>query len=279
MATDIEARTQLSRDLGDLFAGTTTDVGDTTTLKDDKLLNYDDDEFVTKFTTWVELVSGADAGLSRRMSSKTGADAKVVAFPNAIGSGIDYEVHNVAIPDDKDDAITQALNLLNGVVLFKKAQAEITIVADQFDYGVPAGFYRNQIRQVHLVSAGDTEITRELYDWEPRVNSSGGDDIHFFSRLQAGQVMRIFGHQVVALSDLTDGSGNLLILSARAAMHIYQSIISVSPSEQVGRYQTLLTDMTALYNERLLRYRETGIPFSMLTQAYKGSTLDRDFSV
>ena len=279
MATPAEARTQLSRDLGDLFTSVTTSQGATTTLNDTQLDNYDDDLFVTKFNTWVEMVDGADAGVSRRVTSKTGPAATVVAFPAVIETGVAYEIHNVATPDQKDDAITHALNLLNGVVLFKKARADITIVADQFDYDVPAGFYRNQVRQIHLVSAGDTEVTRELYDWEPRVDSGGGDDIHFFSRLQEGQVMRVFGHQVVALTDLVDAGGNLLILSARAAMHIYQTILSTSPSEQVGRYQTLLTNMTALYNERLLRYRETGIPFSMLTQAYKGSTLDRDFSV
>lgn len=273
------ARTQLSRDLGDFFSRTLTSAGTTTTITDTFLDNFDDDDFVTKFQTWLKVVTGTDNGLSRRITSKLASVATHVALPTGMDNGATYEVHRIAIPDDKDDAITHALNLLNGTILFKRAQAEFTIVADQFDYNIPSGFYRDQLRQVHLVASGDTEITRELFDWELRIDSGDAVDIHFFSRLNAGETIRVFGHQVVALTDLVDGEGFALILSARAAMHIYSTIIGQAPTEHVARFQTLLTIATNLYNERLSKFIDIGIPFTLRTQAYRSSTLGLDFSV
>ncbi len=272
------ARTQLSRDLGDYFASTSTASGNTTTFTDSFLANFDDDEFVTKFQTWLKVIGGTDAGLSRRITGKVTGLVTHIVLPNGLGTD-DYEIHRLAIPDDKDDAITHVLNLLNGTILFKRAQAEFTIVADQFDYNIPSGFYRDQLRQIHLVSAGDTEITREIFDWEFRIDSGGAVDIHFFSRLQAGETIRVFGHQVVALTDLVDGSGAALILSARAAMHIYSTIIGKAPTEHVARFQTLLTIATNLYNERLSKFIDIGIPFTLRTQAYRSGNLGLDFSV
>ena len=273
------ARTQLSRDLGDYFSRIATSGGTTTTSTDTFVENFDDDEFVTKFQTWIKIITGTDAGLSRRITGKVGAVMTHVAFPVGMDNGATYEVHRLAIPDDKDDAITHALNLLNGTILFKKAQAELTIVTNQFDYAVPSGFYRDQLRQLHLVSAGDTEITRELFDWEIRVNSSGAAEIHFFSRMNSGDTIRVFGHQVVTLADLVDGEGFALILSARAAMHIYGTIIGQAPTEHVARFQTLLTIATSLYTERLTKFTAIGIPFTLRTQAYRSSTIGLDFGV
>ncbi len=273
------ARTQLSHDLGDYFAGTTTSTGNTTTTTDSNLANYDDDNFVTKFETWILAIDGDNAGVWRRVTSKSGASLTHIAFANTMASGVAYEIHRIANPDEKDNAITQALNTLNGVVLFKKAHSDITIVADQFDYNVPSGFYRDQIRQVHMVSDGDTEITHELFDWEPRVDSGGGNDIHFFSRLQAGITVRVFGHQVVALSDLVDQEGEALILSARAAVHILQTIISQAPNEQIQRWQTMLTTAAGLYQERLLRFRAIGIPVTQRVPGMSSGFTDRDFGI
>lgn len=278
MATAAEALVQLNRDLGDHFASTTTSAGTSTTLTDTELANYDDDEFINKFDTWLKVISGTDVNLIRRITSKSGAVATHVALPTGTDSGASYQIHRVARPDDKDDAITRALNILNGVVLFKKAHSDVTIVADQFDYDVPSGFYQDQVRQIHLVSSGDTEITRQIFDWEPRVDSGGGNDIHFFSRYQAGEKVRVFGHQTVALSDFTDGDGSMLILSARAAMLIYNDIIATVPTDEVARYQTLLTNITNAYNERVVRFKQTGIPLTLRSQAYRGATTDRDFS-
>jgi len=273
------AQTQLSRDLGDHFSSTLTSAGTTTTTTDTRLSNYDDDRFVNKFDTWVEIISGTDAGLERRVTSKTGAVLTHIAFPSGADNAATYKVHRIATAAEKDDAITHVLNLLNGVILFKKAQAEITIVADQFDYDVPSGFYRDQLRQVHMVSDGDTEISHELFDWEPRVDSGGGNDIHFFSRLQAGTKIRVFGHQVVAIGDLTDGDGDALILSARAAVFILNTLITQAPNDQIQRFTTMLTTMAALYQERLVRFRRTGIPFTLRVPGMSSGFTDRDFGI
>ncbi len=273
------AQTQLSRDLGDHFSSTLTSAGTTTTTTDTFLSNYDDDRFVGKFDTWVEIISGTDVGLSRRVTSKSSAVLTHIAFPSGADNGATYKVHRIATPAEKDDAITHVLNLLNGVIFFKKAQSDITIVADQFDYNIPSGFYRYQVRQVHQVSDGDTEITYELFDWEPRVDSGGGNDIHFFSRLQAGTTVRVFGHQVVAIGDLVDGEGESLILSARAAMFILTTLISQAPNEQIQRFQTMLGTAAALYQERLSRFSLTGIPFTVRVPGMSSGFKDRDFGI
>ncbi len=277
MATAIEARTQVSRDLGDFFDGTTTSSGSTTQFNDTKLANYDDDIFVTKFNTWALAVDGTNAGEFRRVTSKSGTAVTTVAFSNTMASGVKYEIHRVADPDEKDAAVTHTINLLQGVVLWKRAHKDITIVADQFDYDVPSGFYRDQIRQIHHVSAGDDEITREIFDWEPRVDSGGANDIHLFSRLEAGEKIRVFGHQVVALSDMTDGDGFMLIMSARAAMYILKNVIAQAPNEQIQRWQTLLTTNTVEYTERLARFTDIGIPFTQRLSGMRSGGLDRDF--
>ncbi|KKN77079.1 hypothetical protein LCGC14_0364180 [marine sediment metagenome] len=277
--TTVLARTQLSRDTGDFFTSAATSTGNTTTFTDSLLANYDDDIFVTKFITWLKVTSGTDTGLSRRITGKVNGLVTHIALPNGVASSDTYEIHRLAIPDEKDDAITHALNLLNGTILFKKAQAEFTLVADQFDYDVPSGFYRDQLRQVHLVSAGDTEVSREVFDWEIRVDSGGGNDIHFFSRLQAGETIRVFGHQVVVLGDLVDGEGFALILSARAAMHIYDTIVNQAPVEDIARYQLLLGRATALYGERLTKFVEIGIPATARSEAYRAATIGLDFSI
>ena len=68
----------------------------------------------------------------------------------------------------------------------------------------------------------------------------------------------MFGHKASTLTNLTDGSGRLLILTAYAATILINQAIMSSPLQQVGRWQTALQSMQARYIERLTRFMEIG---------------------
>ena len=277
--TNALARTQLSKDIFDHFASTTTAGGGTTTTVDNLVANFDDDTFVSKYDTFIYAVAGTDAGLWRRVTSKAGITMTHVAFPNGVGNGIAYEIHRIANPDEKDVAIASALNLMNGVILFKKSFSDLTMVANQFDYGVPSGFWRDQPRQIHLVSSGDDEVTQELFNWTLRTASDGTPDIHFYDRMNADDKVRVWGHQVVAVTDLVDGEPEALLLSARAAILLYTQVISQAPQEQVSRYVSLLSVAQTTYTALLASFRPLGIPLTQLMPGMHVGRIGMDFGV
>ncbi len=275
--TSALARTALSQDMSDYFSSTTTSSGATTTTNDTLLANFDDDIFVGKFDTFILAVDGTNAGTWRRVTSKTGAALTHAAFANTMASGVAYEIHRLATPDEKDTAITRALNLLNGTILFKRSFTDVTIVADQYDYDVPSGFYRNQVRQIHMVSEGDSEITQQLFNWSIRTGSDGAHDIHFEDLLRTGASIRVWGHQVLVIGDMDDGDGFSQILSARAAVLLFTDIIANAPNEQVQRYTTLLGVADANFKTRLTTFSEPGIPLGQLIPGMTPGRRDRDF--
>ncbi len=273
------ARTQLSPDVSDFFASTTTAAGGTTTTVDNLVANFDDDIFISKYDTFIYAVAGTDIGLWRKVTSKSGITMTHVAFPNGIGNGVAYEIHRIANPDEKDAAIVRALSLLNGVVLFKKDFEDLTMVANQFDYGVPAGFWRDQVRQIHLVSRSDDEVTQELFNWAPRVASDGSPDIHFYDRVQDGDTVRVWGHKAMVIGDMDDLSPEALILAARAAILLYIDVIAQAPNEQISRYTTLLQSAGAHYTGLLNSFRPTGIPLTALKPGMNIGTRGFNFGV
>ncbi len=273
------ARTQLSKDMSDHFASVSTSSGSTTVTNDTLLTNFDDDIFVSKYDTFIYAVNGDNAGAWRRVTSKSSGALTHTAFDNTMASGVTYEIHRIGNPDEKDVAITRALNLMNGVILFKKAFSDLTMVANQFDYSMPAGFWRDQPRQIHLVSNSDDEITQELFNWTPRIDSGGTNDIHFYSRVTAGDTVRVWGHKVVAITDLVDGEPEALLLSARAAILLYTDVIAKAPQEQVARWTTILQVASASYAALLNSFRPIGIPLTALKPGMETGRRDIDFGV
>ncbi len=273
------ARSQLSKDMSDYFASTTTAAGSTTTTVDNLVGNFDDDIFVSKYDTFILAMAGTDVGLWRRVTSKSGITMTHSAFPNGVGNGISYEIHRIGNPDEKDVAITRALAIMNGVILFKKAFADLTMVANQFDYSMPSGFYKNEPRQIHLVSNSDDEITQELFNWTMRTDSGGTNDIHFYSRITAGDTVRVWGHQVLVIGDMVDQEPQALLLSARAAILLYTDVIAKAPQEQVARWTTILQVASAQYASLLNSFRPMGIPLTDLKPGMETGRRDIDFGV
>jgi len=260
MATAQQARAQLSKDLGDYFASITTSAaGGATTLVDTRLTDEDDDEFVTKRATlWIlgGQTGGPTSDEERGLSSKSGATATMKrGWSVTVQGSVNYEAHRLFTAEEKDRAITDALNHITGVILFERLTSTVTTVADQYDYDISSkGYYRNTPRQVHLVDADDSEITEPLYDWE----ILNGTTLHLNTKIVADKTLRMFGHKASTLTNLTDGSGRLLILTAYAATILINQAIMSSPLQQVGRWQTALQSMQARYIERLTRFMEIG---------------------
>lgn len=281
MATAQEARRQLSDDLGDYFVSTTTGAAaDAKDLIDAALLEQNNDEFPTKQAT--AFIKGGQVGgpvgdEERAIDTLTSLSSKLTmkrAFSVLTGSGVEYEAHRIFTAAEKTRAITTALNLCFPIV-FKRAQGEITMVADQYDYDISSlAFYRNEPRQVHLVSLSDTELTQELHSWDVR----DGVKLHLGFRPVDAQKLRLFGIKQPALSDL-DTTTTMLIITARAAWHLYDQGIAGKPSDFVGRYQGLREQAKAMFQERMTKYQPVGVSATIRTEVFDQGVVDVNWSV
>ncbi len=280
MAAAIDLRTQVSKDMGDFFSSTTTATGSTSTLVDDKLNNFDDGLFIVKFNTSILMTGGAQSGQERWIASKTGNTAVPKEnWAGATGSGSTYEVHRLFSAEEKDDAVTEALEEIAGEILFEKDAFEVTSVANQQDYDITsASFHNDEPRQVHLVSSADTEDTVELYGWQTIVNTSGVKRLHFVRVIEGGRTLRLFGHKKTTLSDITVGSKKALVLSARAAMYLLDGAL-VSPlslGQERQPFERMLARMAQRYAERKSKL-EVGFGATNRTNVFQRQTLDISF--
>jgi hypothetical protein len=277
------ARRQLAEDLGDYFVSTTTSDGAASgdTLVDDALKEQNDDRFITKQTSvWIEggQSNGPTSDQERGLADGTKVSDTITPTRNfdvtgatgsVIKSGIEYEVHRSFSAAAKNRAITQALRLCFPIV-FKRASGDVLMAADQYDYNISTiGLYRNEPRQVHLVNADDTELTREVFAWEVR----DGTNLHLLFRPTDGEKLRVFGIQQPAITDL-DATASLLIVSARAAWYLYEQAINSVPTDQVGRYKGLLEQAQRMFQERVIRFQEIGLPATLRTDVFDQSTTD-----
>lgn len=278
MATDIVAREQLSRDMRDFFRSTTTaTAGGATLLVDDRLIDEDDDDFITDETrVWIDggQSGGPVADEERAIASKSGNTATAKrAFSVTLPSAITYEVHRLFSAEDKDAAITVALDLVTPVI-FKFINTTILTVTDQFDYSLTAtGLYQNTPNSVHIVSEGDTEVDIPLFDWEIRDDTT----LHFRQRISGGRTIKLFGIGVAALSDISQPQ--LMILTSRALMFLYEGVINEAKQDNVARFERLLQLETTRYGTRKALYKRTAPPITQRTSAYDSFGQDFNFQV
>lgn len=278
MATDIEAREQLSKDMRDFFRSTTTaNAGAANQLVDARLSEEDDDDFITDETRiWIDggQSGGPVADEERAIASKSGATATAKRnFSVTVQSGVIYEVHRLFSAADKDAAITVALDLVTPVI-FDYINTTIVTVADQFDYSLTAtGLYENTPHSVHVVSTGDSERDIPIYAWEIR----DGTTLHLKRRINGGKTLRLFGIGKAALSSIDQPQ--LMILASRAAMYLYEGVLSEARNDQVARFERLLQMETNRYNTRKALYKRPAPPATMRTEAFDVDGIDFDFSV
>lgn len=281
MSTAVQARTQLSTDISDLFisAATANGAADGSTLIDDALEDIVDDSLLQPNQTASFLITSGSADTDERTT--TGKVTNTVTmrrnFSAQVSSADTYELHRQFSAAEKDRAITQALDLVFPMV-WKTVTFNVTIVADQFDYDITSAGFNNDIpHQVHRVSKGDSENTSKVYDWETRFDVGGAAKLHLFTRYETGITLRLFG---IAKPTLADISGtDLLILSSRAAMFLYETSLSSVQFDSTTVVERALALHTRLFNERVIRFMRMALPKTVRTKAIGNTRTDINFRV
>ncbi len=277
MATDIEARDQLSRDMFDRFSSSTTAISGTNlVLVDDRLSDEDDDIFVTRqATTWIEggQVNGPTSDEERAIASKSGNTITVkrtmsVTLPS---TAINYEVHRQFSAERKDEAISVALDLMVPR-LWKELIVDITTVTDQFDYDITAhGFHNNLLNEAFIVGDGDTEVDFALFAWEIRNQGT----LHLLQRILGGRTLRLRGITKPTLADVVQPQ--LQILTSRAAIYLYEGLANTAVNDQVPRWEQAITRESRRLAERLARHQLTAPPGTVRTEVYDHAITDFSF--
>lgn len=277
MATAKEARDQLSHDIGDDLEGrlsvTTSSNGTTTTVVSDEFLDFNDDELDTERMTLLS-EDGPNIDEERKVSLSDSTATATRAFGNATSINEEYSVHRLFTASEKDNAITQALKLL-WPTLFVKDEFEFDEVANQYDYDISAaGFYRDTPRQLHLVSEDDPELSLMLFDW----SYNPDDGFLKLGRLYGtGRTYRAIGHKQPALSDIT--SDELLIVTARAALYLYDQAMQTQRVDFLNRYEDARAVMAAALRERTVRFAPTPVAMTKRFSGYrKHRLIDKDWS-
>lgn len=276
MATDVEARDQLSRDMFDRFSSTTTtNAAGTTKLDDDRLTDEDDDIFVTRQSTiWVKggQVGGPVLDEERAISSKV---SNIITLRRAasvtIQANVDYEVHRLFSAERKDEALAVALDMMVPR-LWKELIVDVTTITDQFDYDISAhNFHNNLLNEVFIVSTGDPEVDFPLFAWEIRNQST----LHFLQRIQGDKTVRLRGITTPTLFDVNQPQ--LQILTSRAAIYLFEGIAIEGVNDQVQRWERAITREEKRLAERIARHQLVAPPSTMKGTVYDHSIVDFNF--
>lgn len=274
MATEAEARVQLSKDLGDYFASTATANGAAggTTIVDATLADWDADSFFLQRRR--TMVYHVDDDEERRADESVGLTGSPIdtltltrGFSAQVATDDNYEVHKLFSVAQKIDAINQAVDLI-WPRLFLPAETTITTVANQMDYDVSAaGFFNNVVRDVRVESTADTEHWVRVFNWELRHDDTSGTlKLHFYDPPVEARTVHIFGHKKMALSDYTDKE-NLLALSAQAAIFILeQELMSGHFVDDRSLLERLYQLNRNRLEERIRKYKRQSIPFTVPSQ-------------
>jgi hypothetical protein len=270
MATLDEARVQLSRDLGDNREGTTTSNGSAGGEDIVDLIFGEEDVdrfFLNERKTSVFLPGADEERVADHITGLTGTPVDTLTmlrvFSAQVASGTAYEVHRLFGAIEKQDAITEAIDLL-WPQMFIPSRATITTVAQQMDYDVSAaGFFRNVVRDAKIVSTADTEQEVRIFNWDNRVSDGDGVlKLHLGDRPFDARTIAIYGHKKMALADFTDGE-DLLVLSARAAVYLLETALAGAFVTDTALMERLLQLNQGRFATRLFHYKRSEVPRAM----------------
>ncbi len=281
MATDIEARDQLSRDMADRFSSATTAVSGTALLVvDDRLLDEDDDVFITEQATVFiagDQTGGPTSDEERAIASKAG---NTITLKRALSvtlpaTPINYEVHRLFRADKKDEAITTALDSILPR-LWKELLVDITTVTDQFDYDItPHGFHNNLLNEIFIVSDGDSEVDFALFAWEIRNQGNVAVNLHLLQRIQGAKTIRLRGIAKPALADVVQPQ--LQILTSEAAILLYEGLLAEAVNDEVTRWERVLQREKERWAKRVARHQLVAPPSTMKGEMYDHAIIDFNF--
>lgn len=272
MSTSLQARDQLSQDIGDFWSETTTAAGDTAgyTLVDSRLTEEEPEEFLSG-RTWVELEVAGDVRRVRSLAAPTGELTLYRAAAAQIATAKAYRIHRLFHPTDKDRAITQAVSLCRTFIM-PRAEVDITTVAEQLDYDQSAAAFINDWpRQALLIDNEETERWSTIQNW---TISETNRYFHLNSEITAGRTIRLIGHTDLTLTTLT--TKTLPIVTARAGMWLYeQAITSRGESPFLAG---ALRRMTARFNERKTQNTPPQIPWATTSSGIMRNQSHRDIN-
>jgi hypothetical protein len=268
MATTNDGVKQVSIDLGDYWQGTTTGAGSATTLVDTALIDEDDNQFPTPRAQF-HMLSGAASGETAGFDTKSGATLTVKSgrdLSAASGSGSSYEVHRIFTRQQKEDALTRALNQIFPV-LFVVTQEELTIVANQLLYTMTNYTWRNQPTSIALQSSSDTEIENPIINWSVNAND---DKLRLRSLPESGRKIIVEGITPPAITDLTDE--HLQILSAWAALDLANGAKRGGPTNERSHWEAVIKDLKIEFADRRARFGPVAPAAQLRSTVYsKGS--------
>jgi len=257
MSTALEARDQLSQDIGDFWSETTTSAGDAAgfTLIDTRLKEEEVEEFLAT-RTWLEMEVTGDVRRVRSLQTATGELTLYRAATGQIATAKAYRIHRLFHPTDKDRAITQAIDLCRTFVM-PKATVDITTVAEQLDYDhSAAAFINDWPRQALLISRDDTERYAMFQNWGITQDTRL---FHLNSDMEAASTIRLVGHTALTLATLT--AKTLPIITARAGMLLFEQMLS--SRGRSGYIEGALSRLSARFAERKTQNSPPQIPWTV----------------
>lgn len=271
MATVTTMRDKLSEEIGDYFKSTTTSDGSgTDDLIDTELAKYDDDDFIDKFETSF-LIEGAVTATGEENFATSKTDGTVAfrgdysaLIPNATA----YSVHKLFSAAHKDRVIESVRKSIFPTI-FKEAQYEFTIVANQQTYDISAASFDDPLgafRDIQLVNEDDSEKSTTIFNWEfipgqtnkLRLNALPG----------TGRTVRLIGIQTADLADYDEKDENLLI--PYVARNLFRQGILAAPGDVASRSSAAKTDWEEEIKVANRKYKK--IPPAILQPRRKGGT-------
>ena len=155
----------------------------------------------------------------------------VIAFTPALSTAVDttdlFEVYQNYTPTEMNDAINEAISMVEGEALQDKIDESILVVGNTFEYGIPAGLlYIDQVYQ-ESGTGGRYSASGNLIDirhWSilRRPSPQLWFDNNYVT-LTAGRHLRLIGQsiqpQLSLDTDLSDINRTFLIYQAKALLH------------------------------------------------------------
>jgi hypothetical protein len=178
---------------------------------------------------YLRFYSGTHKDITRRVTSSiitTGA----IVFSPALTGAVDvtdlFELHRDFLPEEYNNAINMAIAMIQDEVLEDKLDETLTIVADTYEYAVPAGFYA-----IDGIIQGDSSnkyfqsAAIGLKAWKI-INAAGTKKIWFDKELvslTAGYKLRLTGQSLASQLSLdastTDINSAYIVQQAKALLH------------------------------------------------------------
>lgn len=248
--TRAEIRDEIARRLNDLTTGSLT-TGSATVPADSVRW-----EEANHFQGGTLLLKGGNAAGQYRTITAFSAGVYTVApaFSTTPNVGDAYAVYRRYNLDDYNNAIAAAVRVLRQFVLVDVVDSTLTIVQNQYDYALPAGF--NLLTRVELQDPSRDELFKTLgrRGWELKLNGENPtfrlhpNDVALYTA--PGRTIRLYGKQyadsLASDGDKTQVSTGVLVPWAAAWLLETKSLGKGDPGDVLTRINLLMVEVQDL---------------------------------